>query len=171
MRADGEQTTTTVHQPIDSTNFDAAKMPPNTPSVGSAPTMAGNEGATDNKSWWTTGNAMTISAAILVFGVLVLVLLALVVRKKTASTDDLLKLFMTPLVIIMAVFLVVAGYSDQQITPVMTLLGTIVGFLFGRHMQSGLETETKKESTPTGQISDIEQPSAPTVSINKQPNE
>jgi biopolymer transport protein ExbB/TolQ len=32
----------------------------------------------------------------------------------------------------MAVFLVVAGYTDTQIAPVMGLLGTVAGYLLGK---------------------------------------
>lgn len=82
-------------------------------------------------SWWSTTDAMTISSVVLVFGVTVLIL-AYGVIQKGAQPDAVLRIFGTILIIVSAVFLVVAGYSDKQIAPVMGLLGTIVGYLLGK---------------------------------------
>lgn len=81
--------------------------------------------------WWSTRNAMTMSAALLVFGVVVL-LLATYLIKVGKSSEAVLRIFGTILIIVIAVFLVVAGYSDTQIAPVMGLLGTVAGYLLGK---------------------------------------
>lgn len=107
------------------------------------------------KSWWSVHDAMTISASVLIFGVLVLLLAAFMVRRGR-SADSSLKLLGTLLIIISAVFLVVAGYDDKQIAPVMGLLGTIAGYLLGKGSVSAEERvrevpaspEPKKNETP-----------------------
>lgn len=88
--------------------------------------------------WWSATNAMTVSSAVLIFGVLILVLATYLIRVGN-SADSVLKIFGTILIVIASIFLVVAGYSDKQIAPVMGLLGTIAGYLLGK--------ETKKDST------------------------
>ena len=95
-----------------------------------APTAAQASGPTETP-WWSTRNAMTMSAALLVFGVVVL-LLATYLIKVRKSSEAVLRIFGTILIIVIAVFLVVAGYSDTQIAPVMGLLGTIAGYLLGK---------------------------------------
>lgn len=81
--------------------------------------------------WWSTTSAMTMSAAVLVFGLVVIVLATYLIRLGKSS-EAVLRIFGTILIIVIAVFLVVAGYSDTQIAPVMGLLGTIAGYLLGK---------------------------------------
>jgi hypothetical protein len=90
-----------------------------------------NEALLVRTSWWSTTNAMTISSVVLLFGFSVLVL-AFVLIQKGKQPEAVLRIFGTILIIVTAVFLVVAGYSDKQIAPVMGLLGTIVGYLLGK---------------------------------------
>jgi C4-dicarboxylate transporter len=90
--------------------------------------------------WWSTTDAMTMSASVLLFGVAVIFTIAYLIQKG-CKVDLLLKVFGTLLIIIMSIFLVVAGYSDQQIAPVMGLLGTIAGYLLGK------ESIEKEESS------------------------
>jgi hypothetical protein len=88
------------------------------------------QGSVDIAPWWSVSNAMTTSAAVLVFGCLILVLVSTLLYKGR-SADDLLKIFGTIVIVIFATFLVVAGYSNTQIAPVIGLLGTIAGYLLG----------------------------------------
>jgi VIT1/CCC1 family predicted Fe2+/Mn2+ transporter len=81
--------------------------------------------------WWSTTNAMTMSSIVLVFGVVVLTL-AFFLIKAGISGEAVLRIFGTILIVFLAVFLVVAGYSDLQMAPVMGLLGTIAGYLLGK---------------------------------------
>lgn len=82
-------------------------------------------------TWWTTTNAMTMSSAVLLFGVFTLVL-ALIVLTKGYKWEAVLKIFGTVLIIVLTVFLIVAGYSDNQIAPAVGLMGTIAGYLLGK---------------------------------------
>ncbi len=88
-------------------------------------------GTMDPPSWWSVTNAMTISATILVFGLLVIILATYLI-KNGKRTESVLRIFGTILIVMMAVFLVVAGYTDTQIAPVMGLLGTVAGYLLGK---------------------------------------
>src|SRR6266853_700176 len=82
-------------------------------------------------TWWTTTSAMTMSTAVLVFGLLTLCLAAYVIRRGH-PWEAVLKIFGMVLIIVLTVFLIVAGYDDKQIAPAMGLLGTIAGYLLGK---------------------------------------
>jgi hypothetical protein len=99
--------------------------------------------------WWSVTNAMTISASVLVFGIAVMVIAALMMRRGR-SADNTLKMLGTLLIIISAVFLVVAGYSDTQIAPVMGLLGTIAGYLLGKGSVQEADVRQRDAATTGG---------------------
>jgi hypothetical protein len=81
--------------------------------------------------WWSTTSAMTMSATVLLFGFLTLCLAAYVIRRGH-PWEAVLKIFGMVLIIVLTVFLIVAGYDDKQIAPAMGLLGTIAGYLLGK---------------------------------------
>lgn len=82
-------------------------------------------------SWWSVHDAMTISSAVLVFG-LVVIAFATRALSRGLKTDQVLRLFGMLTIIIMAVFLIVAGYGNEQIAPALGLLGTVAGYLLAR---------------------------------------
>jgi hypothetical protein len=75
---------------------------------------------------------IVLSAASLVFAAIVIGIAALMRARKLFSADVAFKLIGLALVIGSSMFLVAAGYSQQQITPVVGLLGTALGFVFGK---------------------------------------
>lgn len=50
------------------------------------------------------------------------------------KTDDFVKLFAFVVVVFSAMFLIAVGYNDSQTAPVYSLLGTIIGYIFGREI-------------------------------------
>lgn len=85
---------------------------------------------------WNPALVMFLTVAILLFGTAVLGMMTyLVMKDKPAGL--VLRLFTVPLVIVASVFLVVTGFSNEQITPVVGLLGTIVGYILGSHSTRG----------------------------------
>lgn len=90
--------------------------------------------------WWSNTNAMTMSASVLIFGLLALLLASYVIRKGQ-SWEAVLKIFGTVLIVVMTVFLIVAGYDDKQIAPAIGLLGTIVGYLLGKDVSKPVGKE------------------------------
>jgi len=75
----------------------------------------------------------TLSIGLLIFGGVVLILEFLIVyRGGDEWNEQNFKVIVTSLVVIMGVFLVVAGFSHEQITPIVGLLGAIVGYVLGR---------------------------------------
>jgi hypothetical protein len=92
---------------------------------------ASPEAQAGKKSWWSVDDAMTISSVVLGFG-LVITLVAASLVKHGTSHNSVLRVFGTILILVFSVFLVVAGYDDKQIAPVLGLLGTVAGYLLGK---------------------------------------
>ena len=108
--------------------------------------IAQQQPALTDETWWSVTNAMTISVTVLVFGMFVLLLAAYLIRIGKSS-ESVLRIFGTVLIIVISVFLVVAGYTSTQIAPVMGLLGTIVGYLLGKEAATKSEKDQSKDPT------------------------
>src|SRR5947199_4671832 len=84
---------------------------------------------------WTPELVCKLSLGIGIFAILSFALVALLIWQKR-SAEQILRTFGILVIIFAAVFLVIAGYSDTQITPVIGLLGTIAGYLLGRRIET-----------------------------------
>jgi hypothetical protein len=84
-----------------------------------------------SKPIWSAQNAMTVGSAILVYSLIVLALATYLIRLGKSSSS-VLRIFGTILIISSSIFLIVAGYTSQQIAPAMGLLGTLAGYLLGK---------------------------------------
>lgn len=104
------------------------------------------ESAPSGKSWWSTTDAMTMSSCVLLYSLLVLLLVFLLIKAGKGS-EQVLRVFGTILIITTSVFLVVAGYSNDQIAPVSGLLGTIAGYLLGKGQESSRSTRESEISS------------------------
>ena len=94
--------------------------------------------------WWSTQNAMTMSSVVLIFGIIVIAIAGLLIWRGHSGTA-VLRILGTILILVMAVFLVIAGYNDQQIAPVMGLLGTVAGYILGKERPADeLKAETQR---------------------------
>ena len=101
---------------------------------------------------WNPTHSLILSIATLVFGVLIIVAMTYLYYIRR-NPESMLRSFSIPLIIVSAVFLVVAGFGEKQIAPVIGLLGTIAGYLLGRDPQ-----QTVPRGQETGEKKDIEQP-------------
>ncbi len=81
-------------------------------------------------SGWTSGLVIWLSLSILLFGLAIIGIMAYLIYKD-CDPRGVLRAFCVPLIVVSAIFLVVTGYSQEQITPVIGLLGTIAGYLLG----------------------------------------
>jgi len=79
-----------------------------------------------------------LSCSLLLFGLVVLLLIGYLI-KIGKEPEALLRSFGTILIIIAAVFLIVAGFSEKQIAPVIGLLGTVAGYLLGKSQSMSKE--------------------------------
>lgn len=82
-----------------------------------------------------------LSLCILGFGILLILLEIYLVRNKNISSEDTIKFVIITIIIVSTLFLITAGYSNDQIAPAVGLLGTIAGYLLGR-----INSSNKKEN-------------------------
>jgi len=85
---------------------------------------------------WDAGLVKFLTTEVLVFGIVVIIVMGVLVLNNS-STGEVLRLFTVPMIIVAAVFLVVTGYTKDQITPVTALLGTLAGYILGVQSQKG----------------------------------
>ena len=83
-----------------------------------------------------------LSIAVLAFGLIlagILTIVALKSKSEKAFGTNYVKLVGLTLVITSGLFLICAGYSQDQIAPMSALLGTIAGYLLGKGESKGKE--------------------------------
>ena len=73
-----------------------------------------------------------LSLIVLGFGILVLAFEVFLVLKLRISEDNTVKFIIVTLIITATLYLITAGYDNNQIAPAVGLLGTIAGYLLGR---------------------------------------
>jgi hypothetical protein len=73
-----------------------------------------------------------LAIAIILFGLIVLAMQFVLLRRAAAATEDVLRLFTVTMIIIGTMALIAVGYSSQQIAPALGLFGTILGYLLGK---------------------------------------
>jgi hypothetical protein len=87
----------------------------------------------------------SLSIIVLSFGIIVILLEIFVIKSKKIASQDVIKFITITLIITGTLFLITAGYDNNQIAPAVGLLGTIAGYLLGRINNS--RNEDQNEST------------------------
>jgi membrane-associated HD superfamily phosphohydrolase len=96
------------------------------------------------------GNTTILSIFILIFGLSIILSILLFYKYKAAETNfHPFKLIGIMFIGTITVFLIPAGFSNSQITPVIGLLGTLAGYLVGSST-AGVASSTPPQ-TPTTQ--------------------
>jgi hypothetical protein len=73
-----------------------------------------------------------VTIMLLVFGIIVLIIAAVIIYKFAQDVNHLFKYFIIILIIIGSILLILIGYDKDQITPAVGLFGSIAGYLLGR---------------------------------------
>jgi hypothetical protein len=91
-----------------------------------------------------------LSLGVLVFGAIIIGLQVLVMLKRSMYWEIWsFKIMGLTLVLVSGLFLIVAGYSQDQTAPMMGLLGTVAGYLLGKEA-NGTPTSGPSLGTPEG---------------------
>lgn len=77
-----------------------------------------------------------LSICVLTFGLLIIIIEVYLITKRKINSHDTIKFVTITLIITGTLFLITAGYSNDQIAPAVGLLGTIAGYLLGRIQNS-----------------------------------
>ena len=87
-----------------------------------------------------------LSLAVLLFGVFVVILEYRLLLRTKAGPTSIIRVLAVTLILVGSLFLITAGFSSSQISPVSGLFGTIAGYLLGkveaRHDNNGQLTKT-----------------------------
>nr|VFK43369.1 MAG: hypothetical protein BECKTC1821E_GA0114239_102511 [Candidatus Kentron sp. TC] len=118
---------------------DAAK-PIETQAVGASFSSSPNYNPAVDEGLWLSGMIMGFALILIAFMTYVI--------RKGADLDDTLKVFGTILIVVAAVFLIVAGYSEKQIAPVIGLLGTVAGYILGKQHSNKKSANNPIQPTP-----------------------
>src|SRR5258705_9738117 len=90
-----------------------------------------------------TSSNLTLSIAILAFGLVVIIgVLYVILKKNQGFGPNSVSMVGITLIIVTSLFLVTSGYAEKQITPVIGLLSTIVGFFLAN---------VQRKSSPSNQ--------------------
>ena len=73
-----------------------------------------------------------LTLAIIGLGTLIILALAIALRAKDATANDVIRGYSIILIITGSMVLISAGYSNDQIAPAMGLFGTLAGYLLGQ---------------------------------------
>ena len=77
-----------------------------------------------------------LSLFVLGFGILIILLEIFLIKTNRISPDEAVKFILVTIIIVSTLFLITAGYSNDQIAPAVGLLGTIAGYLLGKVSQN-----------------------------------
>jgi hypothetical protein len=73
-----------------------------------------------------------LSLSVLIFGLIIVGLEIYLIRTKEIDADMLVKFIVVTLIITGTLFLITAGYNNNQIAPAVGLFGTVAGYLLGK---------------------------------------
>jgi hypothetical protein len=85
---------------------------------------------------WSSQLVMFLSTSILAFTFLSLLLCAVLLWRSRATGYHVLRIFGVITIIGVSAVLLVVGYSNEQLTPIVGLFGAIAGYLLGKDTTS-----------------------------------
>lgn len=104
-------------------------VPNNVPTDVNTPNFNAAQGPT------ITTLELWLSIGVLAFGLAVVIGQIYLFQQREESVQEVMKYLSVTLIIVGSLFLVTAGYGNEQIAPIIGLLGTIAGYLMGRQQQ------------------------------------
>ncbi len=121
-------------------------VPGHTPETGVA--SPGDESRTLDQRWHQPVE-IAFSVAVLAFGFALIVMFTRAFGRPGGPWRSVyLRLVVLTIVVTAGLFVVVAGYTQDQIAPMMGLLGTLVGYLLGR--EPPVQRGETREPAPSG---------------------
>ncbi len=126
---------------------DAAAAPSSTTTISPEQTSIENAPPTvtyntkPSGSRFLASDEFGLSLLVLIFGVVVFLLQFFLIWQKLFSPNQSLRAMTITLVIISSLFVISAGFTSDQITPITGLLGTIVGYLLGSNQSTTEKTD------------------------------
>lgn len=73
-----------------------------------------------------------LSVGVLLFGLLVILLEVFLIKQGFIDGNNIVKFIIVTLIVTGTLFLITAGYNNNQIAPALGLFGTVAGYLLGK---------------------------------------
>ncbi len=108
-----------------------------------------------------------LSTGLLIFAVVVLLIVTALIRMQKLQGPEMVKFVLITLIIISTLYLITAGYSNDQIAPEIGLLGTIAGYLLGKSgVNDGSGNNTNNNNSNSDPVpQNTDQPAQPITSL------
>jgi hypothetical protein len=84
-----------------------------------------------------------LSMSVLIFGLIIVIIEAILIKTAQISPENVVKFILITLILTATLFLITAGYDNNQIAPATGLLGTIAGYLLGKNNSKNKTEATK----------------------------
>jgi len=94
--------------------------------------QAGLDGAADPAQPWTPELVRFLSISVLGFSLLALLLVTVLLWRNKAPPQDILRVFGVIAIIGVSALLLIVGFGNEQLTPIVGLFGAIAGYLLGK---------------------------------------
>jgi hypothetical protein len=94
--------------------------------------LDGARGAAHTVQPWTPDLVRFLSVSILGFSVVALIMVTALLWRSERTPQEVLRIFGIMAIIGVSALLLVAGYSNDQLTPIVGLFGAIAGYLLGK---------------------------------------
>lgn len=82
----------------------------------------------------STDTEIVKAILVLTFGLLILILQAISLKQAKASADIVMLSFVVNVIVISTLYVLAIGYDNQQVAPVFSLYGAIIGYLLGKEV-------------------------------------
>jgi len=86
---------------------------------------------------WSPDLVIYLSTSILLMTALALILGSVLLWKRSYAGQDILRLYGVVIIVGLSALLLVAGFSNDQLTPIVGLFGAIAGYLLGKESKPG----------------------------------
>ena len=81
---------------------------------------------------WSPNLVKDLSYSVLGFTIIILVLCTLLLWKRRTNAQDILRVFGIIAIVSLSAVLLITGFSNDQLTPIVGLFGAIAGYLLGK---------------------------------------
>lgn len=117
-----------------------------TPSLSEAIQQLATVSTQASKQQWSAELVQFLTMWVLGFACIALVLAAILLWRARSSSVGIVRAFGMILIISLSTFLVIVGYGNEQLTPIVGLFGAIAGYLLGK--DSGPPTPAPEPKEP-----------------------
>lgn len=91
-----------------------------------------NNASTALNQPWSADLVRFLSTGVLSFGSITLIVTTVLLWRSKAAPEHILKVIAILSILSLSAFLLVVGYTNSQLTPIVGLFGAIAGYLLGK---------------------------------------